>query len=311
MRILQEDFIRKHFDHTQAYEDQRQGFIAHSQNKTLSSVAHFNLNKGSLHIKSGVLSGDKRFFVKLATGFSENWRMGLPTGDGCILSFCSETGQLEAILMDKGYLTDMRTALAARICIETFQPKDVESVGILGTGIQARLCARQQLHASRCNHLLVWGRNKDRVNNFKDEMEAEGFQVQSADHPDTLLERTDVIITTTASKEHVLKNTRNRRSKLIVAVGADEVGKQELATELVASADLLVADDVKQSIELGEFQHAVRLNQIKRDSILELGSILLNGHSSSPGLVICDLSGIPIQDVQIANAILCAESKRS
>lgn len=83
-----------------------------------------------------------------------------------------------------------------------------------------------------------------------------------------------------------------------------EGGKQELAPELVASADLLVSDDLKQSLEIGEFQHAFRLNQIKKDSIQELGSILSNGHFSSPGLVICDLSGIPIQDVQIANAIL-------
>lgn len=304
MKFLELEEIRQRLDITRAYEQQREGFIAHALGKSVNSVSHFHANKGSFHIKSGMMTGGHHVFVKLSAGFSDNWRLGLPTGDGCILGFSSSTGLLELILIDRGYLTDLRTALAARLCVETFLPEKVLSVGILGTGTQARLCAVQQFYATRCRNLFVFGRNPQRVQAFKSDMAIDSFQVTPVENPTELLEHCDLVITTTASREPLLHNTPKIRSKLIVALGADECGKQELDPELVARAECWIADDTNQSVEIGEFQHAVLLNYIKKDAIRDLGTVLRQPLAVAKGLTICDLSGLPIQDAQIANSVL-------
>ncbi len=304
MRIFDEKMIRKHLDVSLVYEQLRKGFIAHSQRKVVSSVCQFRLDKGSLHIKGGMIKGDPHLFVKLASGFSENWIHGLPTGDGCILAFSSSTGLLEAILFDNGYLTDLRTALAVRLCIESFRPEVIESVGILGTGVQAHLCAQQQFFASQCRNILIWGRNTNRTAIMKSELELRSFHVTEVDSPNALLEKCDLVVTTTSSQEPLLSDIPDRKTKLIVAIGADEIGKQELDPCLVTSASMLIADDVTQSLEIGEFQYSYRSNLIKPGSIYELGTVITEKLSPSTGLTICGLSGLPIQDVQIAKVIL-------
>lgn len=304
MRVYQENTIRERMDVARAYELQRQGLIAHSLGKTCSSLSHIHLGKGSFHIKSGMLEGSPDLFIKVASGFSENWRSGLPTGDGCILGFSSSTGQLDVILVDRGYLTDLRTSLAARLCVETFKPEKVEAVGVLGTGVQARLCAQQQAHITHCRNLFVWGRSAERVQGFKADMEKDNFDVTVVDHPNHLLRESDVVITTTSSREPLLGEIQERRTRLIIAVGADEAGKQELAPELVASAKLWVADDPIQSAEIGEFQTAIRLQKIRQNQVDSLGRILSGQPFSCDGLIICDLSGLPVQDAQIASTFL-------
>ena len=60
------------------------------------------------------------------------------TYDGCLLVFSQLTGQLTGILLDKAYLTDMRTAAAGALAAKLFAPTKVKCIGIVGTGMQAR-----------------------------------------------------------------------------------------------------------------------------------------------------------------------------
>jgi len=73
---------------------------------------------GDCHIKSGMCLDDDIFVVKIATGFYQNSSLGLPVVDGAILIFSRNTGRLETILCDGGYLTLVRTALAACVCAQ-------------------------------------------------------------------------------------------------------------------------------------------------------------------------------------------------
>ena len=70
----------------------------------------------------------------------------------------SKTGTLEAVLLDKGYLTDIRTALAGAISVKYLAKKEISSVGIIGAGAQAKLIqAENELLTSKLNYENVIG----------------------------------------------------------------------------------------------------------------------------------------------------------
>ena len=101
MQILTLEAIKKRISTEKAYEAIKVGFADYLAHKFIQpSPANLELQKGSLHIKYGMKKGDSHFFVKLATGFAENWKKALPTGDGCILAFNSDSGLFEFLLQD-------------------------------------------------------------------------------------------------------------------------------------------------------------------------------------------------------------------
>jgi ornithine cyclodeaminase len=92
-------------------------------------------------------------------------------------------------------------------------------------------------------------------------------------------------------------------------MGSDDHGKQELEAELLAKADLVVADSVSQCVDHGECFGVVQGRQIEEDSILELGHVIKNpviGRTSEDQITVVDLTGVAIQDIQIAKMVDCA-----
>jgi len=89
-------------------------------------------------------------------------------------------------------------------------------------------------------------------------------------------------------------------------MGADDQGKQELEAEVLAKADLVVADSVSQCVDHGECFYAVQERQIEESSILELGHVIKNpalGRTSEDQITVVDLTGVAIQDIQIAKMV--------
>ena len=100
--------------------------------------------------------------------------------------------------------------------------------------------------------------------------------------------------------DHVQKGTH------ITAMGSDDQGKQELEAGVLAKADLVVADSISQCVDHGECFYSVQGGQIKEDSILELGHIIKNpgiGRISEDQITVADLTGVAIQDIQIAKMV--------
>ena len=95
-----------------------QGFEAYSKGLVIVPPVGeliFDDPPGDTHIKYGYIKNDDYFVIKIASGFYENYKLDLPTGSGLMLLFSQKTGNLECILLDEGYLTDVRTALAGQI----------------------------------------------------------------------------------------------------------------------------------------------------------------------------------------------------
>ena len=286
----------------------KKGFVAYSEGRSVVPPVgelSFKDPPGDVHIKYGYITGDEYYVIKIASGFWNNEQLGISNGQGMMLLFKQQTGQCEAILLDDAYLTDVRTAVAGAICAELFT-NDVNCIGVLGTGLQARMQVQYLKNITSCHKVLVWGRNRKKMEIYQKDMARLGFQVDLSSTPKEVAKECNLIITTTASTVPLLSSINIQPGTHITAMGSDTLTKQELEVDILSMADLVVADSIAQCKERGEIFHGLTSGSITEDEIVELGSILNGsqaGRSSPDQITVADLTGVAVQDIQIAAAV--------
>jgi ornithine cyclodeaminase len=248
----------------------------------------------------------------MASGFYNNAELGLSVADGLILVFSQQTGHLKLILLDKAWLTDMRTAAAGAVAAKHLAAKNIHHIGIVGTGVQARLQLELLKGVIDCQSCFIWGRDTDKVQAMIEDLRASetiqdwGLDLKAATEVDELVSECNLIVTTTSAREPLIRADQVQPGTHITAMGSDDHGKQELAAELLGKADLVVADSISQCVDHGECFHAVENKTIEEGSILELGNVIKNpelGRSSEDQITVADLTGVAIQDIQIAKMV--------
>ena len=117
----------------------------------------------------------------------------------------------------------------------------------------------------------------------------------------------DLVITVTPSRAPLVKASWLKKGVHITAVGSDGPEKQELEPEVLAAADLIYCDSVKQCTRLGEVHHALEKKIITRGKISgELGDIILGrkpGRFDDEQITVADLTGLGAQDAAAAALI--------
>lgn len=304
MKIFSLKEIQQRLDIPRAVSFQEEGFKLYSSGKVnVPPVGYLNMGHSDVHIKYGWIEGDENFVVKIAGSYPGS----TPSVQGAILVLNAHTGAPVAFLQDEGYLTNLRTALAGRIVAKHLAPKKVSAIGILGTGTQARLQAMHLRDTS--NNLVVWGRNPDKLKTYIEEMTGYGFNVRSAYSPREVCQQCNLIITTTSSREPLIWANDILRGTHITAVGADAPGKQELDPQLFKIADLCVVDSKSQCLDHGESYHAFQSGLIASEQLQEIGECLLAPtlhRQSGSQITLADLTGVAVQDIQIAKSVLHA-----
>ena len=106
------------------------------------------------------------FAIKIAAGFFENHRLGLPTGSGMMVLVSAKTGRPEAVLLDNGYLTDVRTGAAGALAARYLACKRVETAGVIGSGMQARYQIRALKQVRDFQRLMVYGIVPEQVEQY-------------------------------------------------------------------------------------------------------------------------------------------------
>lgn len=262
----------------------------------VSDVANYS---AQVCIKSGYITGDDSFVIKVASG-------GTPfENSGLMQVYSQSTGRLTALLLDEGILTELRTAAAGAVAVKYLGPPKPKCIGMVGTGVQARYQLRYIKQVTECRKLLIWGRNTEKVKALKEEIKCD-WEVDSVETTKELFNSCDVVITTTCSREALIDGSI-MEGGLVVCIGSDSVGKQEVSKTFVSSADCLVCDSVVQTQERGEFQHVIRDNEIDIKDIEEIGCVLNNGElmdSIKGKSTIFDSSGVSVQDCVVSKMVL-------
>ncbi|AGZ33291.1 MULTISPECIES: ornithine cyclodeaminase family protein [Pseudomonas] len=306
MNVFDRHRIEQHLDLGVAERWLEEGFIAYSQGKVQAPPVQtfvFAQSNGDCCIKSAYVEGSETFTVKVSTGFYDNPARGLESNDGLMLVLCARTGQPLALLADQGWLTGMRTALAGRIVARRMAPAKVEAIGILGTGTQARMQLAQLMPVTTCREVSVWGRSDAGLAAYRDYAQALGFDVRVEREPKAVAEAANLIVCTTPSREALLQREWIRPGTHITALGADTSGKQELDPRLVASADRIVVDSIRQCSQYGEVSHALQAGLMSPARLVEIGTVLAGdaiAREDEGQLTVADLTGVAVQDAQIA-----------
>lgn len=301
-------YILKKTDTNSLLKTIEDGFVAYSEKKVVvPPVGHLGFQNppGDVHIKYGYIQQDNYYIVKVASSFYNNPKFNLPSSNGMMLVFSQKTGELLSILLDEGYLTDIRTALAGAVVAKYLSPKKITNIGIVGTGIQARLQLQYIQYVTNCRTAYVWGRNKENLEKYSQDMKNSGFSVTPTEQITDIANNCNLIITTTPSTKPLIFSDQIHPGTHITAMGADSKGKQELDAKIFQKADIVLADCIDQCIDHGDISHAVEEKLIDPSKVIELGTFIKGGshRENNEQITVADLTGVAIQDIQIAKII--------
>ena len=261
---------------------------------------------GEVDVKTAYLPGFDGFAIKVSPGFFDNPKLGLASLNGLMILFSARTGLVEALFLDNGYLTDIRTAAAGAVAARHLAPKEVETAAVLGTGVQARL-QMQAAHLERpFGRVLVWGRDADKGGTCASDLqEALGVEAEVVGDPAEAVARSQLVVTTTPAREPLVTAEMLHPGLHVTAMGSDQAGKNEVAAEALVAADLYVADRVAQCETAGELASA-RAKGLMTGLLPELGEVVTGaaaGRTSGDQVTICDLTGTGAQDTAIASHV--------
>ncbi len=308
MRIVTESDIRRlvplSLDVVAAVED---GFRALGAGSVVTPpILRLDLpeSRGEMDVKTAHARGWDTFAVKMSTGFFDNPARGLPSGDGLMVLVSAQTGTPVALLLDGGYLTTVRTAEAGAVAALWLAPKRVDTVGLVGSGVQAWFQVRALLLVRRYRRVLVWSPTPDHARQLAERV-IRDLHREAEPTPDLerLVRTSDLVVTATPSRVPLVEAKWLHAGQHITAMGADAPDKQELAEDVWGRADVRVCDVRTQALALGDSHHAVEAGILDPGRLLELGAVVAGrcpGRTASDQVTVCDLTGTGIQDTAVA-----------
>lgn len=262
---------------------------------------------GEVDVKTAYIPGLDGFAIKVSPGFFDNPRLGLPSLNGLMILFSATTGLVEAVFLDNGYLTDLRTAAAGAVAAQYLAPDLVHTAGVIGTGVQARLQARAAHLVRPYDRLLIWGRYADKARACAEDLADLGCDIRVVERPADLVLASQLVITTTPATAPVIEAAWLHPELHITAMGSDQAGKNEIDPKALMRADLYVADRAAQAERLGELRSAIEAGIWDRGAPVELGDVIrgrARGRRRDAEITICDLTGTGVQDTAIATHVM-------
>lgn len=264
---------------------------------------------GEVDVKTAYIPGFDGFAIKVSPGFFDNPKIGLPSLNGLMILFSARTGLVEALLLDNGYLTDVRTAAAGAVAAKHLAPREVRTAGVLGTGVQARLQIEAAHLVRPFRKVLVWGRDAAKAEACAAEIATRLGIAAEAAPAERVVGESQLVITTTPARDPVLRAQWLHPGLHITAMGSDQAGKNEIEAAAIARATLYVCDRVSQAERLGELRTAREAGYLSGVTPPELGEVVSGarpGRRSEDDITICDLTGTGAQDTAIATFALKA-----
>lgn len=263
-------------------------------------------------VKTAYVPGLPGFAVKISPGFFDNPARGLPSTSGLMVVLDSQTGRVRAVLLDNGYLTDVRTAAAGGVAARHLSRPDSTCAAIFGAGVQARMQLKALRLVRPITEAVIWARDPARAQALAADLAGDGLRVHAEPDPERAAASADIIVTTTPANAPILRAEWLRPGQHVTAMGSDQPGKNELDPHCLSRADLYVADRLSQTRLMGELRAALAAGLAPNEAMIpELGQIaagLRPGRTSARQITIADLTGTGVQDTAIATHALAAFS---
>ncbi len=251
--------------------------------------------------KSGFDRAGKVLGLKSGGYWPGNMAKGLTNHQSTVFLFDPDTGRLKA-LVGGNYLTALRTAASSSVSIAHLARKDAKVLGMVGAGHQSTFQLRAAAEQRDFDRVVAWNPHPEMLPKLGAVAEELGLSFQAVTQ-EQLGETADVIITITSAFEPLLMADWIKPGTHIACMGTDTKGKQEVDPALLARATVF-ADEIAQSITIGEAQHAVASGLIGEADITPIGAVINGDHpgrTSNDEITLFDGTGVGLQDLAVAS----------
>lgn len=274
-------------------------------------------NNGEIDVKTAYIPGLDSLAIKISPGFFDNPSLGLPSVNGLMVLFSTRTGLVEALLLDNGFLTDIRTAAAGAVAAKYLSRADSTHAAIIGAGVQAKLQLEALTLVRDIKSASIWARDFSKAEQAAEQIRNKlGLDVTACPTVSEATKDADIIVTTTPSSNPLLAVNDIKPGQHITAMGADAEHKNEIAPEILAEGRVnYFCDRLSQTRNLGELHHAIAKGLIaSSEQFPELGQVIAMqkpARQTNQEITFCDLTGTGIQDTAIATLTyqLCLQQK--
>ncbi len=274
----------------------------------MPQVQHLDVAKyrGEVDIKSGAAENFGLIGTKIASGYYDNPKLGLPPGFAVIILLDLKTS-LPLAIMDGSYITAVRTGAAGAVAASVLARKEIRGVGVIGSGTQGRMQVLALNELFPLEHVKVYDIDKVGSEKYAEEMSKRlNVEVQAMESVENAVSDVDVVVTAVPSKKAMVMDEWIKNGMHINAFGADGPGKQELDPKIMKRAKIVV-DSLKQCRVIGEIQHALKQGLIQETDVhAEIGEILLGkkvGRETEEEITLFDSTGLAVQDIAAANVV--------
>lgn len=307
IRVLSRDDVCQALPMRQAIKAVKNAFIQLSAGQAdvpLRTALRVPRHGGVTLFMPAYLTGEDQMAVKIASVFKENSAKGLPLIHSLVVVMDTSTGEPIAV-MDGAYLTALRTGAASGVATDLLARKNSQIVAILGAGAQGRtqleaICAVRSIQKA-----LVYDTALDRATSFASEMSQRlSLAVEVADTPAKALHQADIISTATSSSSPIFDDGDIGFGAHINAIGAFTPQMQEIPSDTVLRAKVVVDHRETSLAEAGDLLIPIHQGLISEAHIYaELGEIAagLKPARTSPGdITLFESVGVAVQDVAVA-----------
>jgi alanine dehydrogenase len=256
--------------------------------------------KSYLHYMAAADAVSGYLGLKMYTSSREGLRFLVPLFD-------AQSGDLVA-LIEADYLGQMRTGAASGVATHLMARADASTVGIIGTGLQARTQLEAIAAVRKIGSARAFSRNAEHREQFAKAMtEQLGFPVTAVGSAEETVRDAAIVVTSTNSTNPVLEGRWLRPGMHINAIGANFPQKHELDDEAVRRCDIIAVDSREQSkIEAGDLIPMYGDDERRWDSVNELAEIVAGkilGRANSSQITLFKSNGIATEDVVVAGRV--------
>lgn len=273
----------------------------------LRSLVRLPDGSGLLGLMPGYLGEPRSFGLKVVTVMPGNHGTPYDSHQGVVMLFGTTHGEPLAIL-DATAITAIRTAAASAAATDALARADAGDLALIGSGAQARAHLAAMRAVRPLRRVRVWSRSRAHAERFAREAAlAAGVGIEVAASGAEAVRDADIVCTTTASREPVLRGAWLAPGAHVNAVGACFPNARELDTDAVRRARLYT--DCRESCEreAGDFLIPRGEGAIDGGHLVgELGEVLLgkvSGRASRDDVTLYESLGVAVEDLAAAQAI--------
>jgi ornithine cyclodeaminase/alanine dehydrogenase-like protein (mu-crystallin family) len=213
------------------------------------------------------------------------------------------TGSPEPVAMiAANALGQIRTGAASGVATRHMAKPNASTVGIIGSGYQARTQLAAVWAARPITQAWVYSRSSERREAFADDMSEElGIAITATDTPEAAVRDAAIVCVITNAREPVVDGDSFSAGVHINAAGSNSWARRELDETAVRRSNLVVVDDLAQAkMEAGDLIWAAERRAFHWEQAVELGDVVVGrvlGRPHADAITLFESQGIGTEDV--------------